>query len=93
MGVIVPTSVTKQVNVLFFTWSFSTGVNGAIHSAAGEKLLAECKDAGGCEVGEAKLTFGYNLPATHVIHTVGPEEQDENRAELLRQVCAMSNYM
>ena len=57
------------------------GVDGAIHTAAGPELLAECQTLGGCDPGEVVMTGAYRLPARKVFHTVGPRWRDGRSGE------------
>jgi len=68
------------------------GVDGAIHRAGGPAIMEECRRIGRCPTGSAVMTTAGHLPATHVIHTVGPVWRGGRQAEpALLRTCYISS--
>lgn len=58
------------------------GTSCAVFTAAGERLLTEaCQRIGHCDPGKAVITEGFHLPASYIIHAVGPVWQGGNQGE------------
>jgi O-acetyl-ADP-ribose deacetylase (regulator of RNase III) len=84
-------AVDALVNAANETLLGGGGVDGAIHRAAGPELRQACQKIGGCPTGEARITLGFRLLATWVIHTVGPVWQGGDEGELDLLVACYKN--
>jgi O-acetyl-ADP-ribose deacetylase (regulator of RNase III) len=91
VGDLTQQKVDAVVNAANWTLLGGGGVDGAIHDAGGPAILEACREIrrttfpNGLPTGEAVITTGGKLPATYVIHTVGPiyGRNPENQQELL----------
>jgi O-acetyl-ADP-ribose deacetylase (regulator of RNase III) len=92
-GDITTLKVEAIVNAANPRLSGGGGVDGAIHRAAGPKLLAACNEIEEvrpgvrCPEGEVRLTKGFQLPARYVIHTVGPVWLNQGHEPAVLAMC------